>query len=124
MSETFTCCVRYAVDPSQHEAFKSYARTWVALIEKHGGQHHGYFLPPPPGHAVPNAKKFSFRHLGSEGEANIAVALFSFPNVAAYERYRREVATEPACAEATALAEQSKCFTRYERTFLVPLTGG
>jgi len=113
-----TCFLRYTIDPARIADFEHYARTWMRLIEKYGGIHHGYFLP----HPAPPSAAFSFEGIGSEGPANIAVALFSFPTIEAYEKYRADVPSDPDCAEETRLFEQSRCFTRYERTFLQPMT--
>jgi NIPSNAP len=40
-----TCHVRYELDPSKLEAFERFAKRWIALVERSGGRHHGYFLP-------------------------------------------------------------------------------
>ena len=40
-----TCHLRYEIDPDQIEAFERFARRWMELVERHGGTHHGYFLP-------------------------------------------------------------------------------
>jgi hypothetical protein len=85
----------------------------MRLIEKYGGTHHGYFLPD--GAALPAA--FSFPGVGEAGPENVAVALFSFTSLSAYEAYRREVANDPECEAVTRHYEDTKCFTRYERTF-------
>ena len=66
-----TCYLRYVIDPYQLVEFETYAKMWIPLVEKFGGKHHGYFLP-------------------SEGANNIALALFSFPSLAAYETYRTD----------------------------------
>ena len=116
----FTCVIRYRLAPGQREAFADYARAWMALIRKYGGSHHGYFLPGTSGDALPEAA-FSFPCLGREGPPDIAVALFSFPTVEAYERYRRDVAEGDACKAATARFNESPCLTSYERNFLVPM---
>ena len=113
-----TCFLRYTIDPDKLAAFEHYARVWMRLIEKYGGTHHGYFVP---GDGPPSAT-FSFPGLGEEGPENIAVALFSFPSVEAYETYRREVANDPECLAATEHYERTKCFTKYERTFMRPVT--
>ena len=112
-----TCFLRYTIDPDKLAAFEHYARVWMRLIEKYGGTHHGYFVP---GDSPPSAA-FSFPGVGEEGPENIAVALFSFPTVEAYETYRREVANDPECLAATSHYEQTKCFTKYERTFMRPV---
>jgi NIPSNAP protein len=116
----FTCFIQYEVDPAKREQFKDYARTWMALIRKYGGTHHGYFIPGDEEDALPNPA-FSFPGLGSEGPSNTAIALFSFPNVDAYDKYRRDVAKDEDCVAVTARFHESKCFKRYERTFLVPV---
>jgi len=67
-----------------------------------GGTHHGYFLP-------------------HEGANNIALALFSFPSLAAYEAYRTELASDPECQAALAYNEETRCILSYERTFMRPL---
>lgn len=113
----FTCFIRYELAPGRLTEFEEYARAWMALIEKYGGTHHGYFAPGGPGDRFPEAS-FSFPGLGREGPANVGVALFSFPDVEAYERYRREVAEDEQCKAATARFNASPCFTGYERTFL------
>jgi hypothetical protein len=40
-----TCVVHYTIDAAQIEAFERFARAWMRLVIKHGGVHHGYFLP-------------------------------------------------------------------------------
>ena len=109
-----TCFIRYTVNPEKLDDFELYARTWMRLIEQYGGTHHGYYLPDSG--APPAA--FSFPDIGEEGPYNIAVALFSFPSVEAYESYRREVSHDPECQAITKHREETKPFTRYERTFV------
>ena len=109
-----TCYIRYWIDPQQLEAFAHYGRVWMRLIEKYGGTHLGYFVP---GDAPPSAA-FSFPGIGEPGPENVAVALFSFPSLEAYEAYRRDVKTDPECQAVTKHFEETKCFTKYERTFV------
>ncbi|WP_284332846.1 NIPSNAP family protein [Dyella flagellata] len=94
--------MRYVLDPSLLAEFEAYAKMWIPLVEKFGGQHHGYFLP-------------------SEGANNIALALFSFPSLAAYEKYRADSLGDPDCQAAFAFAAQSKCVLSYERSFFRPV---
>lgn len=89
----------------------------MRLIEKYGGTHHGYFVPDE---SAPSAS-FSFAEIGEAGPPNVAVALFSFPNVSAYEDYRRDVADDPECRAETIHRDETQCFTSYERTFLRPV---
>ena len=109
-----TCFLRYTISPGQLPAFEHYARVWTRLIEKYGGTHHGYFVP---GSAPPSAP-FSFPGLGEAGPENIAVALFSFPTIEAYETYRSEVKADPECVAITKHHAETKCFSKYERTFM------
>jgi len=97
-----TCHLRYEIDPSQIEAFERFARAWMELVDRHGGTHHGYFLP-------------------SEGASDIAYALFSFPSLAEYERYRERFGTDPEFVAADRIRDESRCVRRYERSFLRPV---
>ncbi|CAM2762082.1 NIPSNAP family protein [Vibrio diazotrophicus] len=97
-----TCHVRYVIDPKKIVEFERYARMWIPLVEQFGGQHHGYFLP-------------------SEGAHNIALALFSFPSLADYEKYRLESVNDEACQAAFKYAEQTDCVLSYERSFFRPI---
>lgn len=97
-----TCVVDYVIDPAKIEAFEEFGRRWVQLVNQHGGTHHGYFLP-------------------SEGASDRALALFSFPSLAAYEQYRTPFGKDPAFVEADQLRDQSGCVLRYDRTFMRPL---
>lgn len=115
----FTCFIRYVVDPNKINEFEEYARTWIALIEKYGGIHHGYFLP---GNSVDlPAPSFSFPDIGKNGPNNIAVALFSFSTLEKYEAYRREVSKDEECKAISARFNETKCFLNYERNFLKPI---
>lgn len=97
-----TCHVRYVIDPDLLGEFEAYAKMWIPLVEKFGGKHHGYFLP-------------------SEGANNIALALFSFPSLAAYETYRADSARDSECQAAFAFAKETKCILSYERSFFRPV---
>ena len=97
-----TCHVRYVVDQDKLPEFETYARMWLELVPRFGGTHHGYFLP-------------------SEGESDVALALFSFPSFAAYEDYRQRAAGDPEVAKAIAYAKETRCFLRHERTFFRPV---
>lgn len=79
-----------------------YGRMWISLVNKLGGTHHGYFLP-------------------HEGPNNIAVALFSFPSLAEYEKYREVIKTDPECRAAFDFAERTRCIISYERGFMRPV---
>lgn len=93
------CYLRYVIDPNKVEECEKYAKLWIPLVHKFGGKHLGYFLP-------------------HEGASNIAVALFEFSSLASYEEYREKSKSSPACEEAYAYAQTSKCIVSYERSFL------
>jgi NIPSNAP len=97
-----TCVVEYVIDPAKVDAFERFGRRWIELVNLHGGTHHGYFLP-------------------SEGASDKALALFSFPSLAAYEQYRALFGADPAFIEADRIRDESGCVLRYERTFMRPL---
>lgn len=40
-----TCYVRYVIDAKKAKQFEEYAKMWIPLVEKFGGQHNGYYLP-------------------------------------------------------------------------------
>lgn len=113
-----TCFIRYTLNGEKLADFEQYARVWMRLIEKYGGTHHGYFIP----HEAPPAASFSFAGIGEDGPHDVAVALFSFPTIEAYEKYRREVSDDPECQAETRNFHETKCFTKYERTFLQPVS--
>ena len=79
-----TCFLRYVIDPDKLADFEQYARTWMNLIERFGGTHHGYFVPEE----TPASAAFSFPGIGEEGPKNVAIALFTFPTIEAYDAYR------------------------------------
>ncbi|MDH4440331.1 MAG: NIPSNAP family protein [Rhizobium sp.] len=97
-----TCSLRYVIDPYKLKEFEHYAELWIPLVNRLGGTHHGYFLP-------------------HEGANDIALALFSFPSLAAYEVYREAMAGDPECQAAFAYAEETRCILRYERSFMRPI---
>ena len=111
-----TCFLRYTLAPGKQAEFERYVEKWRELITRHGGTHHGYFMP----RAAPADSAFSFAGVGRAGPDNVAVALFSFPDEHAYEAYRQGVAADPECGPAAALFTETGCFLDYERTFLSP----
>ena len=113
-----TCCIRYELAPGKTAEFEHYARVWKRIIESLGGEHHGCFMPGEP---PPDSSHFSFPGVGRNGPDNIAVVLFSFPDLEAYNRYRRDAGSDPECDAVTEHYRQTQCFTGYERTFLTPL---
>lgn len=97
-----TCYLKYTIDPYKLNEFTEYAKMWIPLVNKFGGTHHGYFLP-------------------HEGANNIAVALFSFPSLSDYEKYRSDMINDPGCIAAFDYAEKTRCIISYERNFMKPI---
>ncbi|MFK4593335.1 hypothetical protein RKD30_000002 [Streptomyces pristinaespiralis] len=97
--------VEYVIDPMKTESFERFGRRWMELVDRHGGTHHGYFLP-------------------AEGASDKAYALFSFPSLAAYEDYRTLFGKHPDFIDTDRIRDESGCVLRYERTFMRPLLPG
>ncbi|WP_267552632.1 NIPSNAP family protein [Rhizobium rhizogenes] len=112
-----TCEVRYRLDPVRIEDFKAYAKIWIKLIERHGGTHHGYFIP----RGRPTGIGISFPGVGEDGADDIAIALFTFPDDEAYLTYREKIANDLDGIEANARFGKQPPFLSYERVFLQPL---
>jgi hypothetical protein len=99
---TVTCCIRYVLDPYKRDAFEEYARNWLTIIPACGGNLLGYFMP-------------------HEGTDNIALALISFPSLAAYEAYRARLKADPAGAANFRTAQAERFILSEERSFLRPV---
>lgn len=97
-----TCVVEYTIDAAKTAEFERFARAWIGLVGKHGGIHHGYFLP-------------------SEGASDRALALFSFPSFADYESYRALFGVDPEFVAADKIRDESRCVLRHDRSFMRPL---
>lgn len=97
-----TCVLDYVIDANKIDAFERFGRRWIELVERHGGQHHGYYLP-------------------SEGASDRALALFSFPSLAEYEIYRSSFGQDPDFIAADRIRDESGCVIRFDRTFMRPL---
>jgi len=94
-----TCFIRYQVDPFQREAFRDYARRWLEIIPRCGGDLVGYYLP-------------------HEGTNDVAWGLIGFENLAAYEAYRARIRADAAGRANFAIAQEKRFILREERTFL------
>ncbi|MGJ5139957.1 NIPSNAP family protein [Bradyrhizobium oligotrophicum] len=96
---TITVFIRYRIDPHQRDLFEAYARRWLSIIPRCGGDLIGYFMP-------------------HEGTNDIAYGLISFDGLAAYERYRATLRGDGEGRANFALAEEHKLILGEERTFL------
>jgi hypothetical protein len=94
-----TVFIRYQIDPFKRAMFEQYAKRWLTIIPKAGGDLHGYWMP-------------------HEGTNNIAFALISFENLAAYESYRAWLRADSDGAANFNFAEEHKFILAEERTFL------
>jgi NIPSNAP protein len=94
-----TCFIRYRIDPFQRDAFREYARRWLAIIPRCGGRLLGYFLP-------------------HEGTNDVAWGLISFDSLAAYEAYRARLKADPEGRRNFAFAQEKRLILREERSFL------
>ena len=97
-----TCYLRYTIDPHKLKEFEEYATAWFPLLKRFGGTHHGLFLP-------------------HEGSNNIAISLFSFPNLAAYEEYRIKSQNDPDCIAVFEFEKKNRSILSYERSFMRPV---
>lgn len=97
-----TCCIRYVIDPFKAAEFEEYARRWLSIIPRSGGDLVGYFMP-------------------HEGTNNVALALISFENLAAYETYRAKIKGDREGADNFAFAQRERFILSEERAFLRPV---
>jgi len=94
-----TVFIRYQLDPFKRADFEEYARRWLAIIPKCGGDLVGYWMP-------------------HEGTNNIAFGLISFDSMAAYETYRARLKSDPDGATNFRFAEEQRLILAEERSFL------
>jgi hypothetical protein len=96
---TITVFIRYQLDPYRRDAFEAYAKRWIDIIPKCGGDLVGYWVP-------------------HEGTNNIAFGLISFESLAAYEAYRARLRADSAGIETFRFADEQRFILAEERTFL------
>ena len=96
---TITVFIRYQIDPYKRDGFEAYARRWLGIIPKCGGNVVGYWMP-------------------HEGTDNIALALISFDSMASYERYRARLKTDEKGMANFRFAQAEKFILSEERSFL------
>jgi hypothetical protein len=97
-----TVFIRYQIDPFRRDKFEAYARRWLDIIPRCGGELDGYWLP-------------------DEGTNNIAFGLISFASLAAYEAYRACIREDPEGQANFRFAEAERFILAEERTFLRPV---
>src|SRR5262245_53800275 len=96
---TITVFIRYQLDPFRRADFEAYAKRWIEIIPRQGGDLIGYWMP-------------------HEGTNNIAFALVSFDSLASYEAYRTRLRGDKDSMANFQFAEQNKFILAEERTFL------
>jgi NIPSNAP len=85
----YTLCIRYTLDPSRIDGFRTYVEHEVPVIREAGGRKVASYLPTD-----------------FAGPTNIGLGLIEIETMADYERHRRALAEQPAhVRNATALAE-------------------
>jgi len=96
---TITVFIRYQIDPFKRAQFEQYAKRWLAILPKCGGELIGYFMP-------------------HEGTNNIAYGLISFESLAAYEAYRVRLRGDAEGIANFNFAEDGKFILSEDRSFL------
>jgi hypothetical protein len=96
---TVTVFIRYQLDPFKRTMFEQYAKNWLSIIPKCGGDLIGYWMP-------------------HEGTNNIAFALISFDSLASYESYRARLKVDAEGSANFNFAEDNKFILAEERAFL------
>jgi len=94
-----TVFIRYRLDPFQRDAFEAYARRWLEIIPRCGGDLLGYWMP-------------------HEGTNDVAFGLVSFKSLGDYEAYRARVRADEAGGANFREAERGRFILGEERTFL------
>jgi hypothetical protein len=100
---TVTVVIRYQIDPFKRAQFEQYAKRWLSIIPRCGGDLIGYFMP-------------------HEGTNNIALALISFESLGAYESYRARLRSDTEGMANFGYAEENRIIVAEERTFLRKVT--
>jgi len=94
-----TVFIRYRIDPHRPEEFEDYARHWLDIIPRCGGELVGYWMP-------------------HEGTNDVAFGLISFDSLAAYEAYRARLRADPTGTANFRTARERRFIRSERRTFL------
>ncbi|MBS1718546.1 MAG: NIPSNAP family protein [Armatimonadetes bacterium] len=94
-----TVFIEYKLDPFKIDEFTAYARRWLDIIPKCGGDLVGYWLP-------------------HEGTNDVAYGLISFASLADYEAYRQRLKADSEGKANFEFAMQHKMILQERRTFL------
>jgi hypothetical protein len=96
-----TLCIRYTIDQNKYKDFEDYAKAWPEPIRRCGGELVGYFAPTK-----------------LAGATNFALALITFPDLGAYERYRAALMNDADAQANVAQIEASGCLLNEDRGFM------
>ena len=96
---TLTVFIRYQLDPFKTDQFEAYAKRWLEIIPKCGGDLLGYWMP-------------------HEGTNDIAYGLISFESLASYEAYRTRLRGDGEGVANFSFAQEGRFIRSEERTFL------
>ena len=97
-----TVFIRYEIDPYQLDAFETYARNWLEIIPRCGGNLVGYWLP-------------------CEGTNFEAYGIITFADLASYETYRARLRLDAEGAANFRFASELRFIRAEERRFLRPV---
>jgi len=100
---TITVFIRYQLDPFKRPDFEAYARRWLTIIPRCGGDVVGFWMP-------------------HEGTDNIAYGLISFDSLAAYETYRTRLKADGDGTANFGFAQKERFILSEGRTFLRQVT--
>jgi hypothetical protein len=96
-----TLAIRYTLDANKLADFAAYVRNLPEQVERCGGTFVGYYLPTR-----------------IAGPTNAALGLIDFPDLATYERYRAQLASDPEAVENVRRAERASCILNEDRAFV------
>lgn len=96
-----TLCIRYTLNPARLADFEVYARALQRPVDRCGGKFVAYYLPTK-----------------IAGPTNTALGLIDFPDLASYERYREELASDPEGVECLNRVEAAGCVLGEDRSFV------
>jgi hypothetical protein len=99
---SIVCHIRYQLDPFKRAEFEDYARNWLAIVPRCGGELLGYFMP-------------------HEGTNDVAHPMIGFESLAPYEVYRARLRADPEAVANFTFAERERLILREERAFLRPI---
>ena len=93
-------CIRYTLNANKLAEFEAYARSLQRPVERCGGKFVAFYLPTK-----------------IAGPTNAAFGLIDFPDLATYERYREQLASDPDNVESLRRVEAAGCILNEDRSF-------